>query len=397
MRWPLVVLCGAALVGCTNLGSPSAVPVRYSALTASNGYRTIFRFSDLKGTAPGAGLVELGGELYGTTSSGGKYGSGTVYKISPSGTEKVIHSFRSGFGDGIDPLYGSLTLVKGVFYGTTEYGGAHTAGTVYSITPSGNEKVVYSFKGGKDGANPWGGLVAINSVLYGTTYAGGPKNRGTVFSVTTNGNNERMLHAFAGGKDGANPTAGLTRVGIKGLFGTTEIGGAANLGTVFEVSGSTAHVFYSFRGGSANDGANPTSALTYANGTLYGMTDNGGAGGGKTPYGTVFSLSLTGHEKVLYTFLNSPDGANPSYGALTYFNGALFGVTRQGGTPGQGTIFKMTPSGAETQLYAFLGEADGGDGLLPYGAPVEFGGTLYGTTFEGGNAQQNGTAYRILP
>jgi uncharacterized repeat protein (TIGR03803 family) len=121
--------------------------------------------------------------VYGTTSGGGAYGRGTVFSITPSGTETLVHSFGAS-GDGIEPE-AELIAVNGTLYGTTYLGGAILyGGTVFSITPSGAEAVLHSFGGAGDGANPQADLVDINGTLYGTTVLGGAHNHGAIYSLT---------------------------------------------------------------------------------------------------------------------------------------------------------------------------------------------------------------------
>ena len=124
------------------------------------------------------------------TPYGGANGYGTVFSITPSGTEIVLHSF-GGSGDGEEPVAG-LIRFKGKLYGTTASGGANGDGTVFSIAPSGRETVRYSFKGGSgDGANPSAGLVNVKDTLYGTTSSGGANSWGTVFSMTSSSYSKR--------------------------------------------------------------------------------------------------------------------------------------------------------------------------------------------------------------
>jgi uncharacterized repeat protein (TIGR03803 family) len=137
------------------------------------------------GAYPWAGLIDIGGTLYGTTLYGGQFGYGTVFSVTPAGVEKVIHSFGGpGVGDGGFP-YGGLLAIGGTLYGTTEHGGAHDYGTVFSVTPAGVETVLYSFQGAvaSDGAYPYGSLLNVSGTLYGTTEQGGASGYGTVFAV----------------------------------------------------------------------------------------------------------------------------------------------------------------------------------------------------------------------
>jgi uncharacterized repeat protein (TIGR03803 family) len=315
------------------------------------------------GDYPTAGLLNVNGTLYGTTYEGGE-SAGEVYAMTTSGKETVLHSFN-GSGDGAFPHAG-LTDVDGTLYSTTVNGGANCGssdgcGTIFKITTSGTETVIYSFKGGSgDGAYPYAGLVNVNGTLYGTTENGGGKGCynhegcGTVFAVTASGK-ETVLHTFGGSEDGHNPSAGLTDV--KGtLYGTTINGGADcrisgdMCGTVFAITTSGKETVLHTFGGSG-DGYSPSAGLIDVKGTLYGTTYLGGANYcSDIGCGTVFAVTTSGTETVLHSFAGYPtDGELPQAGLLNV-NGALYGTTWWGGTvdsikcsDGCGTIFSLTP------------------------------------------------------
>jgi uncharacterized repeat protein (TIGR03803 family) len=262
-----------------------------------------------------------------------------VFSITPSGHETVLHEF-AGPPDGWQPL-APLHNVNGTLYGTTQNGGSKGYGTVFSITPGGKEKVLYSFRGGIDGAYPLAGLIDVKGTLYGTTPDGGAYSTyycgrngapgcGTVFTITPSGK-EKVLHSFGNGTDGADPGTGL--VEVKGtLYGATDGGGAYNDGTVYSITpGGKEKVLNSSHGASAT--------LLNVNGTLYGTTTLGGAYG----YGTVFSITLSGYETVLYSFkCGGQDGCYP-YSGLSYVNGTFYGTTSLGGAHNDGTVYSITP------------------------------------------------------
>jgi uncharacterized repeat protein (TIGR03803 family) len=127
--------------------------------------------------------------------------------------------------------------VGGTLYGTTYWGGAHQLGTVFSITPSGEERVVYSLARGRDGEHPGGApLISVNGVLYGTTPSGGTRNHGTIFKIDGSGH-ESVLYNFKGGTDGEAPDALFVLSGS--LYGTTHAGGNFSDCLVFEVACGT--------------------------------------------------------------------------------------------------------------------------------------------------------------
>jgi uncharacterized repeat protein (TIGR03803 family) len=241
------------------------------------------------GMEPDATLLRHDGILYGTTVYGGQYDYGTVFGVTLGGKESVLHAF--GGGDGAYPV-GSVALLHGVLYGTTDQGGGgrgcgQGCGTVFKIDRSGNETVIHSFGGINyaDGQYPAGGLVAIHGLLYGTTTEGGrAPGVGTIFSVTPNGE-ETIVHQFAGSPDGAYPYDGVTAVNGS-LCGTTELGGINGYGTAFCLTSLGLENRYSF--GTQSPGIDPYAPLTKGGGFLYGTTSEGGDANA----GTIFQVTL---------------------------------------------------------------------------------------------------------
>ncbi len=338
------------------------------------------------GAYPFAGLVNVGGTLYGTTRYGGSKGAGTVFAIKPAGKETILHNFAGGSKDGREP-FGGLVNVNGTLYGTTFFGGTNDYGVVFAIKPSGKERVLHSFYG-SNGAEPVGGLLNVNGTLYGTTTFGGATGYGVVFAITTSGK-LTLLYTFGKTSDeSGKPYGGLVNVNGT-LYGTTAIGGAHGGGTVFSITTSgTETVLHSF--GGSGDGIYPEAGLVNVNGTLYGTTEEGGA---HFDYGTVFAITPSGKETVLHSFGGgSGDGTNP-YAGLINVNGTLYGTTYFGGTNGDGTVFAITPSGTEAVLHSFGFHTR--DGRNPYSALVSVNGTLYGTTYKGGAGY--GTVFSVTP
>ncbi len=316
------------------------------------------------GASPRGGLIALNGTLYGTTERGGAYNGGTFFKITTTGTESMLYSF--GHGKDAALPYATLVYVNGLFYGTTVYGGKSSSctygcGAVFSITPSGNEHVLHSFNGGtSDGDFLTGSLIYTSGKLYGTTQLGGTAacGCGVVFSVSTSGK-EHVLYSFTGGADGGYPDAGLIDVNgtLYGMTGGSSVGlecPGSTCGTIFCVTPSGVEkTLYTFTGGT--DGAGPFSTLIDVNGALYGTTNFGG-GSNKciASYyqgcGTVFKVSTSGNEQVLYSFKGTPDGWLPQT-TLSNVKGTLYGTTTSGGSGsytncgavGCGTVFKMQP------------------------------------------------------
>ena len=360
------------------------------------------------GQDPFANLIsDSTGNLYGTTSGGGRYGKGAVFEVSPNGTETVLYSFANGT-DGQNPL-GNLTFDSaGNLYGTTSMGGTYGKGTVFELSPNGTETVLYSFGGGADGQNPSAGLIFDTSGnLYGTTVNGGTYGHGTAFELSPSGAGgwtETALYNFGSGSDGQNPSAGLIFDASGNLYGTTQNGGLYGGGMAFELSPNgigccRESPLYSF-GNGAGDGQHPYAGLIFdTSGNLYGTTYSGGA----YSYGMAFELSPNGAggwtETMLYNFGAGSDGQNPSAGLVFDTSGNLYGTTQNGGLYGGGMAFELSPNGIgccrESPLHSFGNGS--GDGQNPY-AGLIFGGSgnLYGTTQNGG-LYNGGTVFEILP
>ena len=395
----------AILAGCgggnTQL-SPSAAAVTAEGTRPNVTEAVLWSFKGHPddGTRPEASLINVKGTLYGTTWRGGSNYSGTVFSITPSGTETVLLSFEGdAYDSAASPLAGLLN-VNGTLYGTTEHGGASNCGstsgvqgcgTVFASTLAGAQTVLHRFGASGDGEYPEAGLINVKGTLYGTTPYGGPYGLsgggGTVFAVTTSGK-EVVLHGFGKGGDGAWPEAGLINVN-ETLYGTTSgggaIGGSGSSGTVFAVTTSGKEMLlHTF--GSPGDGAIPRAGLVNVNGTLYGTTFSGGTHN----KGTVFAITTSGAETVLHSFRGYPDGAHPWAGLLNV-NGTLYGTTYGGGAHHRGTVFAIPTSGKETVLYSF-GYRPGG--ANPKAALIDVNGTLYGTTSRGG-ADGQGTVFSL--
>ena len=321
---------------------------------APDGTETVLHsFTDgADGEYPAASLImDSAGNLYGTTQEGGVaggcngFGCGVVFEMTPGGTETELYTF-SGGNDGAFPMCALLADGKGGFYGTTESGGKYRWGTVFEVSASGKEKVLHSFASGSDGNGPQAGLIADRAGnLYGTTKQGGGActgfGCGTVFEITPKGS-ETVLYAFTGGTDGGNPADSLILDKAGNLYGTTEFGGLAGgcggsgCGTVFRLApGGALSVLYTFTGG--NDGGQPVAALVSdKKGDLYGTTLLWGAG-----YGVVFELLATGKEKVLHSFTNGDDGAYPWGSLLNDGKNNFVSTASGGGATDFGTVFRL--------------------------------------------------------
>jgi uncharacterized repeat protein (TIGR03803 family) len=325
----------------------------------SAGFKVVHAFQGgSDGAQPAVSVRDRAGNLYGVTGDGGGdgcggSGCGTVFKLSSSGAEAVLYNFAGG-ADGYYP--GSVTMDKdGDLYGTTYYGGGkgcdgNGCGTVFRLAPDGTKTVLHVFKNGNDGALPEGDLVNVGGSFYGTTTEGGikncgPYNCGIVFKVDAS-DKLTVVHRFAGGNDGAYPGTGLTADSAGNLYGTTALGGSSDC----EGSGC----------------------------------------------GTVFKVAPDGSETVVYAFHGGTDGSGPTSSLLRDSSGNLYGTTAVGGSSncqgfGCGTVFRIGADGTERVLYAFTGLSDGS---WPWGnLAMDAKGNLFGMTDVGG--ESSGVIFKL--
>jgi uncharacterized repeat protein (TIGR03803 family) len=347
----------------------------------------------------GALLRDDEGNLFGTTSSGGAYHGGTIFKLAPDGTETILYSF-TGDTDGASPESELIRDPLGNLYGTATSGGAFHGGTVFKLDSIGALTVLHSFTGRADGSTPWAGLVMDSAGnLYGSTFRGGRFRHtcwgGVIFEIASAGD-FHVLYNFTCGADGAGPEQTLIRDQAGNFYGTASYNGAYEHGVVFKFNRMGLTVLEDFPDYFAN-GDGPSQGLVRdADGNLYGNTGAGGTYG----FGTVFKLDSTGNETLLHSFEDgSAGGGWPLGGLVRDQAGNLYGVAGDGGdlqscANGCGVVFMLDPSGNETVLHTFHG---GTDGWEPYGALIrDSAGNLYGTTWFGGTSNR-GTVFRIKP
>lgn len=297
------------------------------------------------GATPFAGLFQgSDSNFYGVTTRGGVNDTGTVFQITSAGTLTTLHGFTGG-ADGGYPLGGVTQGNDGNFYGTTSQGGAYNSGTLYRVSSDGTFTTLYSFPGGTNGAIPEAGMVqGSDGNFYGTTSIGGTNTYGTVFSITPAGT---LTTIWQFNKDaGRNPAAALIQGSDGYFYGTTRLGGTRGAGTAFKVSSAgTFTTLFHFGG---TDGTYPSSSLFQAqDGLYYGTTFLGGY-----RYGTLFQMDSNGVFNTLGRYLGDINGGVP-YAALVQGTDRYFyGTTGFGGPGLHGTIFRFTafPGGTYTGL-----------------------------------------------
>jgi len=298
------------------LGAFTAISIHAQTLT------TLHSFNGADGDLPVAGLVQsLDGNLYGTTTEGGGYGGGTIYKISTRGALTTVYRFcsQSGCTDGRQPYVGALLqAADGSIYGNTYHGGVNGLGVIFKLSPSSVLTTLYSFCPQAGCAEyPQGTLVQAGGYVYGTTSFGEANNaHGSVFKMAPDGTLTTLCSfcSQADCADGSHPGAGLI-LGFDGNF--------------------------------------------------YGTTESGGANCREPGCGTIFKVTPGGTLTTLYSFCSQTDcvdGSTPLGGLVQGNDGDLYGTTQLGGSHGLGTVFKITPSGTLTKLYSFCAQGGCADG-----------------------------------
>jgi uncharacterized repeat protein (TIGR03803 family) len=306
----------------------------------------------------------------------------------------------------------------GNLYGTTSSGGNGDYpvgfGTVFKVDAAGNETVLHHFTGGEGGAVPAGGvLLDSQGNLYGVTTYGGlppgdPNGSGTVFRLEADGTFTTLHRFAANGSEGTGLRSGLVQDAAGNLYGVTSSGGAGGgigRGTVFRID--SAGVFTTLHDFSTNTvAARPIGPLMRDDaGSLYGVTERGGAGGG----GTIFRLDPEGVISILHEFAfnpfdpfdfwsKDPGGSIPLAGLVGDPTGIVYGTTRTGGSSHRGIVYRFDMrSNALEVLLTFTAEQGG-----YVEAPLlrDSAGVLYGTTWPGGDLTCNppigcGTVFRI--
>ena len=368
------------------LGNGSAFKVSSTGRTS-----LLYSFYTHSGYTPiGRTVQGPDGHFYGTTSAGGYHDNGTIYKSDASGKVTILHHLNNtplAF-EGDSPQAGLIVGRDGSLYGSTTSGGRYSCGTIFKISTGGSFSVLYSLEQSQ-GSHIYAPLMqGEDGNFYGVASSGGANGYGTAFKLT--GKTLTVLHHFAN-IDGqaTSPQSGLAQDAIGNLYGTTLSGSTNGGGAIYELntSGTSFNTVYIFGKEPRSKGANPSSALLYTSGTMYGTTTYGGANN----FGTIykFTPSVTAVKlTVLHDFDSATDGDSPAYTLALGPDGKFYGTTSNGGPNGGGVAYSLDKSNNFTNLYSFSNAVPTGAYRPSDGVIVGSDNNLYLTTRGGGDFGQ---------
>jgi len=383
-----LITIGSYMYGTTTSGGIYGDGVVFKINIIDNTYTKILDFiGAINGSSPCGSLISDGAFLYGMTNYGGANGLGVVYKINIiDNTYTKLLDF-SGANNGGTP-YGSLISDGTFLYGITQNGGLNEMGVVFKIKISDNTYTkLLDFDSTTNGRNPMGSLITDGTYLYGMTRVGGANNMGLVFKINISNNIFIKIFDFDGTVNGSYPWGTLASDGVF-LYGMTNQGGVNELGVVFKIkiSDNTCSKILDFAG--INNGSNPSGSLVIDDGFLYGMAYNGGV----NDKGVAFKININEntYTKIL-DFEGTINGGNPT-GSFISDGSYLYGMTQNGGTDDKGVIFKIKISNnSYTKIIDFTNARNGGH---PTASLVSDGTYLYGMTYYGG-ANDKGVVFKI--
>lgn len=386
------VIGTAVALACLGAGGASAAGPQVSSV------QVLHSFAGADGALPLGQKIAIdpAGQIFGETYQGGAHGLGTVFKLTPppvggtAWTLTTLHDFAGGSGDGANGRYDVVRASNGYLYGCTDGGGTHGQGVIYRITPGGSYSVIHSFGGPSDGGPAYSIAVDDAGDVFGVARF---PNR--VFKLLPNG--VMTIRYLIGTHEYADMPSFITRAADGTLYGATWTGqlkseATNDDGVIFKIAPGQDEVPL---GDFLNSNGYPNSLTPDGKGNLYGTTV--GASGGD--FGEIFRWSPAGGIKILHVY-NDAGGFVGGGGLVLGADGNFYGAAVQGGNEshtapfGWGTLYRLTPGGTFTRLYAFTGGADGGN---PGSTLVrDAAGWIYGTASTGG-AHGKGTIFRFHP
>ena len=367
------------LYGVNRFGGASGAGTLFEYDLSLSSYSVLTSFSTAIGSNPQTPLIQASnGKIYGTTLAGGSGSGGVIYEYDlSSSTYSVVFNYTAA-ATGNQPVGGIVQASNGKIYGTTNVGGANNLGVLFEFNPIGNTYSVLSTMASTLGANPQAALIqASNGKLYGTTRVGGANNLGTLFEFDPGTNIQTKLLDFSI-TNGTFPLGAVAQATNGLLYGLTSAGGTQSVGVLYEYNISLNSYTKKIEFNTSSGGVPNGTLLHAANDKLYGLT----SAGGTSTAGVIFEYDMSLNAYTKKIDLTSANGSQPSGGLIQAPNGKLYGVTRLGGSSSLGTIFEY-----DYALNAYTKKIDltAGNGSQPYGSLcLASNGKMYGLTNLGG-------------
>ncbi|MEM9051959.1 MAG: choice-of-anchor tandem repeat GloVer-containing protein [Bacteroidota bacterium] len=358
----LTLLDNGDLVGVGSSGGSNDFGTAFTVNTGGD-LTKIHDFSlPTEGSIP-CGVQTEGIEFYGVTESGGLFNDGTIFRVELSGQRTKIFDF-DGSLHGQTPNAGLIEINDGLYYGTARFGGEFGAGTIFSLTESGEFELLHSFDGNVGGQFPFSGLLAhSDGNFYGTTLSGGNNGDGIIYRLTPAGVFEK-LYDFFGFFDGSSSQGALVEGNDGLIYGVGSEGGNFNGGTLFQFNPESSFFNAVHQFQTSTDGSGPVGGLLlHSDGSFYGSTtDNGSL------EGTLFRFGTTTGFEILHSFNPGIDGFSPQGGLVEDLDGVVYGFCNQGGDFNSGTVFKYSEGDGFEKIF----DLSSANSPRPFGTPALF-------------------------
>lgn len=365
--------------GMATLGGTNDHGVIFTLEFDGTGYQKVHDFDGTNGSSPRAGLIVSGNKLWGTTYKGGTNDDGTIFSFDPDGNVlQKVHEFESNVNGRLP--YGRLTEVNGNFWGTTSLGGADGGGVAFRIKTDGTNFIkIHDFETGT-GIFLVGDLLEHDGKLFGMAGTGGSFFGGAIYSIGISNDEYSVVHHFDRDAHGGSPNGTLLLSSGK-LWGTTTRSASASegTGTIFSINPDGTG-YSEIHDLTLSEGSDPRTGLLENNGKIWGTA----ASGGENDAGSIFSVNTDGTDfSVFYSFAKTMDARTPR-GSLVEKNGKIFGISRSGGTSGNGAIYSFNTDGSAYEVAHSFNDAPP-TGFFPQTTLIQVGERLFGTNRSGGN------------
>jgi uncharacterized repeat protein (TIGR03803 family) len=374
------------LYGLTTSGGKYNNGVLFEFNDSLNTYTKRFDFSEANGITPTGSLIFNNGKLYGLTSAGGNFNHGVIFEYTISNQSYQILAHFNGASNGRNP-FGSVTILNNKLYGLTYQGGTYNAGVLFEYDLSTDSlKAKVEMDGTNSGRNPFGSLYLVNNKLYGMTFQGGQNNFGIIFEYSPSIDSFQVKFNFNGTNSGSNPYGELELAPNGLLYGMTFLGGTNNIGTLFEFNIQNDSFVKRIDCDGSNYGRNPFGKLVHTgNGILYGLTSQGGS----NSQGTLFEYNTNNSTLSVRVNFNGSNGRNPFGSVVLMPNQKIVGLTNRGGLNNSGVLFEYSINNNTFTVKKHLNQSD--NGYSPQSAVINpYAYSLFGTTVFGGTNQNNG-------